>query len=84
MLLMKLIDMTSQEMLEHVIRHHLPKKVSKAELILKEYFNKIDIKPLGDMSEFQIARLEGQAWNSEISVSNEKGIANTITYLIWD
>lgn len=81
---MKLDQLTSQELLIHIVRYHLPKEVSRAKPILSKYFNNINIKPIGNMSEFAIAKLDKVAWNTEIAVSNAKGSANIVTYLIWD
>ncbi len=81
---MKLNKMTSQELLNHLVMHNLPKKVSKVVEILKQYFSTIIVNPIGDMSEFQVAKMDQIAWNSEVNVSNEKGNASTVIYLIWD
>lgn len=81
---MKLDQLTTQELLNHIIRYHLPKEISRVKPILGKFFDSIDIKPVGNMSEFDIAKMDKVSWNTEINVSNINGSATIITYLIWD
>ena len=74
---------TSQELLDNLIEYQLSKKVSKAKEILQSKFSFVEIRPLGDASEFQVAKYNKEPWDSEIIAWNSD-FAYARLYLIWD
>lgn len=77
--------MPPQGHLESVISRDFPKRVSAARKFLRKHFSGVRFSPLGDMSEFAVARETRQPWQTEIEVETARGeTAKAVTWLEWD